>query len=74
MSALHARQPIAGLRSQGKGANKTILDCLFRPIGWEKRSFCRRGGTVGAGSFPRFVTGVGWGGSAGCNLRKGLQS
>jgi ubiquinol-cytochrome c reductase iron-sulfur subunit len=41
---LHADEPIAGLRSSGKGANRTILDCLFRPIGWEKRSFCRRGG------------------------------
>ena len=40
-----------GLRSSGKGANRTILDCLFRPIGWEKRSFCRRGGR-GAGSLP----------------------
>jgi ubiquinol-cytochrome c reductase iron-sulfur subunit len=27
---LHACQPIAGLRSSGKGANRTILDCLFR--------------------------------------------
>src|SRR5450631_4267676 len=44
ISALHASQPIAGLRSSGKGANRTILDCLFRPIGREKRSFCRRGG------------------------------
>ena len=41
---MHPGQPIAGLRSSGKGANRTILDCLFRPIGWEKRSFCRRGG------------------------------
>src|SRR5882757_11337574 len=44
ISALHADQPIAGLRSSGKGANRTILDCLFRPIGREKWSFCRRGG------------------------------
>src|SRR5260370_36871800 len=51
MSALHASQPIAGLRSSGKGANRTILDCLFRPIGWEKRSFCRRG-VAGAGGLP----------------------
>ena len=43
-SALHACEPIAGLRSSGKGANRTILDCLFRRIGREKRSFCRRGG------------------------------
>lgn len=41
---MHTAQPIAGLRSSGKGANRTILDCLFRPIGREKRSFCRRGG------------------------------
>src|SRR5260370_39230235 len=51
MSGLRAGQPIAGLRSSGKGANRTILDCLFRPIGWEKRSFCRRG-VAGAGSLP----------------------
>jgi ubiquinol-cytochrome c reductase iron-sulfur subunit len=41
---LHVCEPIAGLRSSGKGANRTILDCLFRPIGREKWSFCRRGG------------------------------
>jgi hypothetical protein len=33
MSAWHASQPIAGLRYSGKGANRTILDCWFRPIG-----------------------------------------
>jgi ubiquinol-cytochrome c reductase iron-sulfur subunit len=43
-SALHDREPIAGLRSIGKGANRTILDCVFRQIGRDKRSFCRRGG------------------------------
>src|ERR1700724_488772 len=31
MIALHAGEPIAGLRSSGKGANRTILDCWFRP-------------------------------------------
>ena len=36
MSALHASQPIAGLRSSGKGANRTILDCLFRPNAVDK--------------------------------------
>jgi ubiquinol-cytochrome c reductase iron-sulfur subunit len=51
ISVLHAGQPIAGLRSSGKGANRTILDCWFRPIGREKRSFCRRG-VAGAGNFP----------------------
>jgi ubiquinol-cytochrome c reductase iron-sulfur subunit len=32
-SALHRCEPIAGLRSPGKGANRTILDCLFRLSG-----------------------------------------
>jgi hypothetical protein len=43
---LHAGQPIAGLRSSGKGANRTILDCLFRPIGREKWSFWKGFGIV----------------------------
>jgi ubiquinol-cytochrome c reductase iron-sulfur subunit len=54
MSALHASQPIAGLRSSGKGANRTILDCLFRRIGWEKWSSAAAG-VAGAGSLPCFV-------------------
>ena len=37
MSALHAGQPIAGLRSSGKGANRTILDCVFRHL-WPERA------------------------------------
>src|SRR5690242_18124814 len=44
--ALHARQPIAGLRSYGKGANKTVLDCLFSLIG------------LGQGQLPRYRDGV----------------
>src|SRR6266853_6217881 len=61
MSALHAGQPIAGLRSSGKGANRTILDCLFRPIGWEKRSFCRRGGSrAPAASLGWYGRCLGW--------------
>src|SRR5882724_7998544 len=52
MSALHAGLPIAGLRSSGKGANRTILDCLFRPIGWKKWSFCRRGGSRAPAAYP----------------------
>jgi ubiquinol-cytochrome c reductase iron-sulfur subunit len=32
------------LRSYGKGANRTILDCLFRQFGGGKAVFCRRGG------------------------------
>jgi ubiquinol-cytochrome c reductase iron-sulfur subunit len=61
---LHACQPIPGLRSSGKGANRTILDCLFRPIGREKWSFCRRG-VAGAGRPPWAGMGVAWGGSTG---------
>src|SRR5882757_3464409 len=52
MSALHADVPIAGLRSSGKGANRTILDCLFRPIGRDKWSFCRRGGSRAPAASP----------------------
>src|SRR3984893_8373038 len=44
MSALHAGQPIAGLRSSGKGANRTILECFLLATAGEKWSFCRRGG------------------------------
>ena len=73
MSALHAGQPIAGLRSSGKGANRTILDCLFRPIGWEKWSFCRRGGTrAPAASLASCVRCLGR--FHRLQLRKGLES
>jgi len=54
------------LRSSGKGANRTILDCLFRPVGWDKRSFCRRGGR-GRRQPPPVRLGVAWGGSTGCS-------
>jgi ubiquinol-cytochrome c reductase iron-sulfur subunit len=47
---LHAGQPIAGLHSSGKGANRTILDCLFRPIGQGKGVFSAAAGVAGAGS------------------------
>src|SRR3954447_13544882 len=53
ISALHAGQRIAGLRSFGKGANRTILDRLFRPIGRESWSFCPRGVAVPVASHGR---------------------
>ena len=40
ISALHAGQPIAGLRYSGKGANRTILDCSLSPAGSEEAVFC----------------------------------
>jgi hypothetical protein len=49
--ALHAAQPIAGLRSIGKGANRTILDCLFCPIGGIN-GLSAAAGVAGAGSLP----------------------
>jgi ubiquinol-cytochrome c reductase iron-sulfur subunit len=55
MSALHASQPIAGLRSSGKGANRTILDCLFRPIGPGRSGLSAAARVAGAGSLPGFV-------------------
>jgi len=71
---LHAGQPIAGLRSSGKGANRTILDCLFRPIGWNKWSFCRRAGVAGAGSLPWLSYVRCLGRFHRLQLRKGLES
>ena len=66
-SALHACQPLAGLRSSGKGANRTILDCVFHLFGRDKWSFCRRGGRgrrqpLRAVRYPRAARG----GSTGC--------
>jgi ubiquinol-cytochrome c reductase iron-sulfur subunit len=55
MSALHACEPIAGLRSSGKGANRTILDCLFRRFGGAKSGLSAAAGVAGAGSLPCFV-------------------
>jgi hypothetical protein len=72
MSALHASQPIAGLRSSGKGANRTILDCLFRRIGARNKGLSAAAGVAGAGNLPCFVLSVAWGGSTGCSLGKGL--
>src|SRR4051794_14329423 len=41
---------LAGLRSSGKGANRTILDCMFRPFGRRRWSFLPPRGAAGAGS------------------------
>jgi ubiquinol-cytochrome c reductase iron-sulfur subunit len=56
ISALHAGQPIAGLRYSGKGANRTILDCSFLPMGSGKTVVSAAAGVAGAGSLP--VTGA----------------
>jgi ubiquinol-cytochrome c reductase iron-sulfur subunit len=42
------------LRSSGKGANRTILDCLFRPDWAGKRGLSAAAGVAGAGSLLRF--------------------
>jgi ubiquinol-cytochrome c reductase iron-sulfur subunit len=41
------------LRSYGKGANRTILDCLFRRFGGGKAVFSAAAGAAGAGSLFR---------------------
>jgi len=47
---LHAGQPRAGLRSSGKGANRTILDCVF-PLFWPGQAvILPPRGAAGAGS------------------------
>ena len=57
ISALHAGQPIAGLRYSGKGANRTILDCSFISGGvGKKAAISAAAGVAGAGSLP--VTGA----------------
>jgi hypothetical protein len=56
ISALHAGQPIAGLRYSGKGANRTILDCRFSRLGSENDGLSAAAGVAGAGSHP--VTGA----------------
>jgi hypothetical protein len=54
------------LRSSGKGANRTILDCVFHLFGRDKWSFCRRG-VAGAGSLSGpFASSAARGGSTGC--------
>jgi ubiquinol-cytochrome c reductase iron-sulfur subunit len=44
---LHAGLPIAGLRSSGKGANRTILDRLFSPDWARKRGLSAAAGVRG---------------------------
>jgi hypothetical protein len=58
ISALHAGQPIAGLRSSGKGANRTILDCSFCRWGRKKAVFTAAAGVAGAGSLPVSFSGA----------------
>jgi len=74
ISALHVWEPIAGLRSPGKGANRTILDWLFCPWGRGKSGLSAAAGHAGAGSLPkglgRFRLDDPWGGSAGCSLER----
>jgi ubiquinol-cytochrome c reductase iron-sulfur subunit len=50
------------LRSSGKGANRTILDCLFRLIGKGKSGFSAAAGAAGAGILFRSGLGVHRGG------------
>jgi hypothetical protein len=72
-SALHAYQRIAGLHYRGKGANRTILDCLYGLLGWHRQRPAAVG-TAGAGSC--------FGSHASCvtpdslreQMRKGLES
>jgi hypothetical protein len=61
------------LRSSGKGANRTILDCLFRPVGWDEVVFFAAAGAAGAGSLSRLVWALP-GRFHRRQLRKGLES
>jgi hypothetical protein len=55
------------LRSSGKGANRTILDCLFRLFGRDEAVFSAAAGVAGGGSLFQASWGVAWGGSTGCS-------
>jgi hypothetical protein len=72
-SALHACGALAGLRSPGKGANRTILDCMFRLSGRDKAVVLPpRGPRAPAASSGRIFASVGrfrW-----LQMRKGLES
>jgi ubiquinol-cytochrome c reductase iron-sulfur subunit len=61
-----------GLRSFGKGANRTILDRLFGPLIAEKAGLPAAAGVAGAGIYPVDVWGVFRDGSTGCELEKGF--
>jgi hypothetical protein len=73
--AWHAGVPSAGLRSSGKGANRTILDRMFRRSGRSKRLFLPPRGAAGAGSLsgPFAIQAPAQGGSR-PQMRKGLES
>jgi hypothetical protein len=66
---------VAGLRYSGKGANRTILGCMFRPSGRSNRSFSAAAGVAGAGSVSRlFAIQALSGGGFRLQMRKGLES
>jgi hypothetical protein len=72
--ALHAALPLAGLRSSGKGANRTILDCVFRRLGPEQAVFLpQRGPRASAASPGRSHQGC-QGRFHRPQMRKGLKS
>ena len=69
---MHVCEPIAGLRSHGKGANRTILDCLFRRFGGGKAVFSAAAGAAGAGSHFRVHIGRFPGRFRWLQIKKGL--
>jgi hypothetical protein len=73
--ALHAGMRLAGLRYSGKGANRTILDCMFRPVQAEQAVVSAAAGVAGAGSLSRpFAIQALSGGGFRLQMRKGLVS
>jgi hypothetical protein len=55
---MHTSEPIAGLRSIGKGANRSILDCLFHPTGRFKRLLADLGVADTGSLFRPFASSV----------------
>src|SRR6476661_5674417 len=65
--ALHGSQPIAGLRSSGKGANRTILDRPFWLEWARNRGLSAAAGGARAPASRSGAAWHAWGGSAGSN-------
>ncbi|KRR08504.1 hypothetical protein CP49_24755 [Bradyrhizobium valentinum] len=62
------------MRSLGKGANRTILDCLFRQDWGRKGGFSAAAGAAGAGSLLWITLQAGPGRFRWLQIRKGLES
>ena len=71
---MHVGGRIVGLRSFGKGANRTILDRVFRPFGRDQVVVSAAAGVAGAGSLSGPFAKRCQGRFHRLQMRKGLES